>query len=169
MARKSKSEAPRGRRERGVSCMAVDSSAQPRGCLPPLVVHDVLDPFSLDVDWILHGDMATAVKKLLQGGSCVGSRSSGWSLAPRLRSNFDCVCVPVTSPDEISSPDDWDEKDIVFCEVQPSKRFCVHLVKSKLWDKGKDEYRFTISNYSGRESGWCYMEHIYGKRVEVNQ
>ena len=72
-----------------------------------------------------------------------------------------------TTNDPVTDPDEIDEGDIVFCEVQPGNRFYAHLVKVKEFDCMREEWKFTISNISGRESGWAYMETIYGKLVSV--
>ena len=53
------------------------------------------------------------------------------------------------------------------CEVQLGDRFFAQLVKRKEWDADRGEWKFTISNKEGRENGWAYMRHIYGKLVEV--
>ena len=101
---------------------------------------------------------------LLKGRKCF-YRSSGNSLAPRVRSGNGCCYHPVTNADEVN------ENDIVFCEVQPGDRFYAHVVKYKYWHTGDPheppQWAFIISNIKGRENGWCYMEHIYGKCVEI--
>ena len=98
------------------------------------------------------------IKKQLLEGRPVCYRSSGWSLCPRVRSNDQTTYEPVTSADQVQVD------DIVFCEVQPGNRFYAHLVKRKEW-RGVEWY-FTISNAQGRENGWCRIEHIYGRLVE---
>ena len=88
-------------------------------------------------------------------------RSSGWSLYPRVHSNDQCTYAPVWSGDEVR------KGDILFCQVQPGDRFYAHHVKEKeLW-AATGKYYYTIANIEGRENGWCCIEHIYGRLVEV--
>jgi len=104
------------------------------------------------------------IKAELQAGHNVCYRSSGWSLFPLVSSNDMTTFEPLTSADEIH------EKDIVFCEVQPGSRFYAHLVKRKEWHPTRDgggAWYYTISNYAGRENGWCRIEHMYGRLIEV--
>ena len=107
------------------------------------------------------------IKEKLQAGRPVCYRSSGWSLFPRVHSGDACTYEPVNSVDEVQ------EDDIVFCEVQPGDRYYAHLVKRKersaqyeLWGAQFAQWVFTISNMKGRENGWCYIEHIYGRLTE---
>ena len=65
------------------------------------------------------------IKEQLQLGKPVLYRSSGWSLYPRVWSNNLCSYGPVTSADEV------DKHDFVFCEIQPGERFFAHLVSRK--------------------------------------
>ena len=85
-------------------------------------------------------------QKQLQLGMPVIYRSLGWSLYPRVWPNDECTYEPVTSADDVN------ENDIVFCQVQPGDRFYGHLV----WRKWFLE---------GRPNGWCSIEHIYGRLV----
>ena len=139
--------------------------------LPPFVMasrHEMLPQF--DVDWTLHHDWDiemkrrqernVLIKEQLQCGSPVCYHSSGWSLYPRVHSGDCCTFQPVNSVDQVQ------EDDIVFCEVQPGDRFYGHLVKRKEWNAKLEKWVFTISNMKGRENGWCYMEHIYGRLTE---
>ena len=95
---------------------------------PPFVLnwsHEITP--ELDVDWTLSDDWAKElrlrevrnemIKKQLQLGRPVIYRSSGWSLYPRVWPNDQCTYEPVTSADEVQ------EDDIVFCQVQPGDRF----------------------------------------------
>ena len=100
------------------------------------------------------------IKENLLAGENVCYRSSGWSLFPRVWSNDQTTYEPVTSAEQV------EVGDIVFCEVQPGNRFYAHLVKDKTWWRGEDQWCFTISNAEGRENGWCLIEHMYGKLVE---
>ena len=90
-------------------------------------------------------------------------RQSGWSLWPRVRSNDLCTYEPVTDERRVQ------EQDIVFCEVQPYNRFYVHLVNKKEWDFDHSQYKFTITNIKGRENGYCFMRHIYGRLIACEQ
>ena len=95
------------------------------------------------------------MKVQLQLGKPVICRSSGWSLYPRVWPNDQCTYEPVTSADEVQ------EDDIVFCQVQPGDRFYGHLVSRKWFQDG--EWYFTISNLKGWSNGWCSIKHIYGR------
>ena len=124
----------------------------------------------LDIDWTLHSDWNIQLKRReernklvkaeLQNGNTVAFRSSGWSLYPRVCSGDSCTYQPVANAD-----DEIQEEDIVFCEVQPGNRFCAHIVR-KIEDL-EGRRCFTIANYAGREIGWCYSEHIYGKLIQA--
>ena len=122
----------------------------------------------LDVDWTLcpedwakelrlREQRNELIKKQLQLGKPVIYRSSGWSLYPRVWPNDQCTYEPVTSADEVQ------EDDIVFCQVQPGDRFYGHLVSCKWFQDG--EWYFTISNLQGRSNGWCSIKHIYGRLI----
>ena len=140
---------------------------------PPYVLecrHKVSVEF--DVDWTLCPEnwplemerrelRNNMIKEQLQKGRNVAYRSSGWSLWPRVWSNDCCTYEPVESEDQVR------QKDIVFCQVQPGDRFYGHLVSSKYWHNRAARWTFTISNIKGRENGWCYIEHIFGRLVNV--
>ena len=73
-----------------------------------------------------------------------------------------CTYQPVVNAD-----DEIQKEDIVLCEVQPGNRFYAHIVKKiEDWEGRRC---FTIANYAGRENGWCYSEHIYGKLIHAEQ
>ena len=123
----------------------------------------------LDFDWTLHSDWSIELKRRdernklvkaeLQNGNTVAFRSSGNSLDPRVCSGDSCTYQPVANAAEIQL------NDIVFCEVQPGNRFYAHIVrKIEDWEGRRC---FTIANYAGRENGWCYSEHIYGKLIHA--
>ena len=99
-------------------------------------------------------------EKLLEGKS-VCYRSSGWSLWPRVHSNDQCTYTPVTSVDEVQ------EEDIVFCQVMPGDRFHAHLVKKKEWHYRDKFFYYTIANIKGRENVWTTIDKIYGKLVDA--
>ena len=93
-------------------------------------------------------------------GQHVCFRSSGWCLWPRVRSNDQCAYEPVRAEEQVNVG------DIVFCQVQPLDKFYAHNVKAKgKWTNGRTY--FTIANLKGRENGWCFIEHIYGRLIDV--
>ena len=100
------------------------------------------------------------IKARLQEGRNVFYRSSGWSLYPHVHSGDGCTYTPVTSEQEVQV------NDIVFCEVQPGNRFYAHMVL-EVQEGSSGKMRYIIGNARGRQNGWCYIEHIYGKLVEV--
>ena len=78
-----------------------------------------------------------------------------------MRSNDQCTYELVSTDDEVS------QGDIVFCQVQPADTFyAYHAKKKEVWG-GTGKYSYTIANLKGRENGWCYIEHIYGRLAEV--
>ena len=81
------------------------------------------------------------IKTQLQAGVPVCYRSSGWSLWPRVFPNDQTAYEPVNGAWMV-----WVD-DIVFCQVQTSNRFYVHLVESTEWHE--DDWLFTISNIQG--------------------
>ena len=97
--------------------------------------------------------------KQLQSRRSVGFRQSGWSCYPDIWDDDLCCYEPI---------DDWRNLrlgDIVFCAVQPGRRYYAHPIKEIGWWKGQP--CFTIANLAGRVNGWCYKEDIYGILVEV--
>ena len=140
--------------------------------LAPFVLegrHETAQAPLLDVDWTLCEDRGEEMKRRkmrnemikdkLKAGRSVCYRSSGWSLYPRVHCNDQTTYDPVTSADQVQVG------DIVFCTVQPYDRFFAHLVKEKNWRGAA--WCFAISNFAGRVNGWCLIEHIYGRLVEV--
>ena len=103
------------------------------------------------------------IKMRLQEGRNVFYRSSGWSLYPQVHCGDGCTYTPVTSEQEVQV------NDIVFCEVQPGDRFYAHLVLEAEEDWRSDKMRYIIGNASGRQNGWCHIEHIYGRLVKVEK
>ena len=124
-----------------------------------------------DVDQTLHPDWPTEerrreernvqLKHMLKAGTTVAYRSSGRSPEPRFMNGERCTYEPVTSVEQGSV------EDIVFCEVQYGDRFYAHLVKEKWYDDVDGCYYFTISNLAGRPNGWCAIEHIHGRLINV--
>ena len=101
------------------------------------------------------------IKKRLQQGNVVTYQTSGWSLWPRVWPNNQCTYAPVTSADDVNVD------DIVFCQVQPGDRFYGHVVSDKWFQDSK--WYFTISNLKGRSNGWYAMEHIYGRLIRCQR
>ena len=140
--------------------------------LPPFVLepHEVRP--ELDVDWTLSEDIAVElrsreirndmIKEKLQAGRSIVYRSSGWSLYPTVHANDACTYDPVNNHDEV-----W-PADIVFCQVQPNDRDYAHLVLDEKWSDKWNQFVYTIGNMKGRENGWCYLQHIYGRLVDVS-
>ena len=102
------------------------------------------------------------IKERLLRGRNVFYRSSGWSLYPYISSNDGCTYAPVTSEEEVLV------NDIVFCEVQPGNRFYAHMVL-EVQEGSSGKMRYIIGNAGGRQNGWCYIEHIYGRLVNVER
>ena len=109
------------------------------------------------------------IKEMLQSGRHVAYRSSGNSLAPRVRSNDMCEYEPVTRDDQVHVG------DIVFCQIK--ERFWAHLVLRKELQAGlaasgrSDWYRYTISNLKeylqpqGYTNGYTSIDKIYGRLI----
>ena len=125
-----------------------------------------------DFDWTLHIDPEIELRRRLerncmirgslQRGITISYRSSGWSLFPRIHANDLCTFKPVTSSSDVV------KGDIVFCLVQPGmNRLFGHIVWAKYVHKGK--LWFDIGNWKGHLNGWCSMEHIYGKLIDVSR
>ena len=77
-----------------------------------------------------------------------------------------CVLMPVRFAEQVTID------CIVFCKVfwkvQDSGEHYTHKVLSKGWDRKRHEEYYWIGNNRGRHNGWCYLEHIFGKVVEIN-
>ena len=73
-----------------------------------------------------------------------------------------CTLIPVRFAETVN------KGDIVFCKVQDSGEYYTHKVLSKGWDRKRHEEYYWIGNNRGRKNGWCYLEHIFGKVVEIN-
>ena len=99
------------------------------------------------------------LREELQAGNRVVYRSSGWSLWPRVHSGDNTYYGPVTSDEDVN------EGDIVFCQVWG--RYFAHLVKTKK-ECGKPEWPesvYTISRLDGAENGDCKIDTIYGRLI----
>ena len=77
------------------------------------------------------------------------------------------VCINYGADYDFTFTTDDTEEDIVFCEVQPTRRFYAHLVKTKEWSDDWGCWVYWISNLKGRVNGWCRIEHIHGKLFQV--
>ena len=125
----------------------------------------------LDVDWTLKQDWTEELrlrevrnelaKTQLQAGKTVAYRSSGWSLFPKVCSNDLCIYVPVNFDDQVQ------ERDIVFCQVQPSGFFYAHLVLWKEWHYDAHAWKYWVSNLKQRINGYCFVKGMYGKLSQV--
>ena len=80
---------------------------------------------------------------------------------PKVHSNDLCCYIPVRFEEQIL------QRDVVFCLVQPTGLYYAHLVKEKEWHRREQHYRFWISNLKGHVNGWCWIEHMFGKLVQV--
>ena len=127
-------------------------------------------PNNRPMEVVLRERRNAIIKERLQSGESVSYRSSGWSLYPKGSSGDECSYVPVTKSEEVKV------HDIVFCQVKPTWRFYAHIVKEKTekWVNEGDYTQgtvttFKISNLRGYVNGWCTMESIYGKFVEIRQ
>ena len=101
------------------------------------------------------------IKEQLRKGFRVQFLSSQGSMWPL----YNCGDAVLLEP--ISSESDLLEGDIVFCEVQPGNRFYCHEIQRINYEAPAGPTVYTISNNKGTENGWCYIEHIYGRVIEV--
>jgi hypothetical protein len=147
--------------------------------LPPVVYYDKHDiPIGLDSDWTLCPDdqgkeyarreaRNVMLKEALLEGRSVCYRSSGWSLWPKIHSNDQTTYDPVTAASA-----EIQVGEVVFCQVQPGNRFYAHLVLRQKWDSFSEagsggEWRYFIGNMKKCVNGWCHLQHIYGRLVDV--
>ena len=105
--------------------------------------------------WVLN----TIMKEQLRKGFPVQLLSNGWPLDPLIKFGDVVVLAP------ISSEADLKVGDLVFCEVQPGNRFYCHEIHRINYEAPAAKY--TISNIKSMENGWCNIEHIYGRIIEV--
>ena len=70
--------------------------------------------------------------------------------------------APVESADQVN------ERDIVFCQVEPDDRFLFLVVTAKGFHPNRQEWRFTIANIRGYERGKCFLDKIYGRLISVH-
>ena len=109
------------------------------------------------------------IKKQLQSGEPAYYRSSGWSLYPYVSSGNGCTYVPVKSQEDVQV------RDIVFCEVQSfwkgnKSRFYAHLVRHAELDAeegSSGQMRYIIGNATGHQNGWCHIQHIFGRLIDI--
>ena len=131
-----------------------------------------------DIDWTVHRDdwneeqraresRNQQIKARLMAGDSVQYSSTGNSLWPIVCSGDCCMFEPVTAASVLK------ENDVVFCEVQPKGYFYAHKILKIKWNAAgvaqKYDRWFVIGNQAGRENGWCYKEHIYGRLVEISR
>ena len=45
--------------------------------------------------------------------------------------------------------------------------YYAHLDLEKEFDRGAGKYKFWIGNIEGHRSGYCYIDTIYGKLVQI--
>ena len=102
------------------------------------------------------------IKDFLLSKRSVQFRSTGSSLAPMVESGDVTMWEPVTDHSVL------EVGDVVFSAVQPGDRFFGHMIHNigdwygpKYWDIGnmKDPPRI---------NGWCLVEHIFGRLMEVS-
>ena len=110
-------------------------------------------------------------KELLMHGIPVQFMSSGRSLEPLVCSGENIVLYPI-----ITGITNIRAGDIVFCSVQPSDRYYVHLVwdvREAMEENGVERLCYTIGNNRAgdrkRVNGWCFKEHIYGILVRTER
>ena len=106
------------------------------------------------------------IKAELQAGRNVYFRSSGCSLYPYVLPGDGCTFTPVTDQTKLRVT------DIVFCKLQPLNAIYypfhyAHMVVEKQ-EESSGKMRYIIGNASGRQNGWCHIEHIYGRLVKVD-
>ena len=54
-----------------------------------------------------------------------------------------------------------------FARFNPPKGYFAHWVLEKEWDDELLAHYFTIGNAKGHRNGWCWIERMYGKLVDV--
>ena len=101
------------------------------------------------------------MEEALKAGHAISYRSSGWSLWPRVVSGQVCTVIPVMFAEMVN------EGDIVFCRVQETNEYYILKVLSIGWDRKRSKEYYWIGNNRGRKNGWCYLEHIFGKVVDI--
>ena len=107
----------------------------------------------------------TMMKMQLQEGLVVQYTASDRSLCPKVQPGNLCLLEPCTSKSDLYV------NDIVFCELQPGRRFFVGKIQRvEYWGYtaasargGGLPARYNIGN----EAGWCFKEMIYGRLFEV--
>ena len=128
------------------------------------------------------------IKRQLENGETAAYRSSGWSCYPYISSNDRCYFTPVhvrfleateycyhTLVYWDDHMQDWyqlKKGHIVFCAVEPGRRFFAHPIKNiewKFWHGSAfKEPCYTIANLEGRENGYCWKDMIWGVLYQVN-
>ena len=174
------------------------SAKKPRPPRRILKAHEVNPYDHLDWDWTLDANRGKElalrelrndmIKRQLERGETAAYRSSGWSCYPYISSDDRCYFTPVSK--QIMEAREylyntliyWDDHmkawhelkigDIVFCAVEPGRRFFAHPIKKIEWEfyRGSaiKEPCYTIANLEGRENGYCWKDTIWGVLYRVN-
>ena len=103
------------------------------------------------------------IKAQLQEGRNVYYRSWAFSLYPYVLSGDGCTYTLVTSQNQVRV------SDIVFCEMQRFFPCFCALMVLEAQEGSSGKMRYIIGNASGRQNGWCHIEHIYGRLVKVDK
>jgi len=159
---------------RGAYDMKAASATRPimKPAHPCNFAHEGLATDALNPDGTLHSDNRLTepqwrqrrndeIKEKLQSGQPVAFRYRGKSLLPRVHSGDLCAYDPVFEASDVHVG------DVVFCQVYPRLEYHAHLIMSKTYDGEVEAWSFTVENQSGRETGWCLLENIYGKLKKI--
>ena len=103
------------------------------------------------------------MKVQLQEGLTVQYTASDRSLWPKVQPGNLCLLEPCTSESDLYV------NDIVFCEVQPGKRFVDKIQRVEYWGYTAESAHdpFGPRYHIGNEAGWCFKENIYGRLFDV--
>ena len=101
------------------------------------------------------------MKLQLQEGLTVQYIASDRSLYPKVQPGDCCLLEPCTSDSDLY------ENDIVFCEIEPNKRFFVGQIKIVEYPAASAHDPMGPKYHIGNEAGWCFKERIYGRLFEV--
>lgn len=110
-----------------------------------------------------------AIEHTLKRGRSAEYRSSGNSLlGAGVESGNMCRYIPIEAvrfpKDESGFESSLKERDIVFCQVQPSNKFFAHMIHRIQWWIPDQRYYYVISGSArgAHANGWCYIDTIYG-------
>ena len=101
------------------------------------------------------------IKDFLVSKRSVQFRSSGDSLAPRVRSGDVTMWEPITDHSSL------EVGDVVFCAVQPGDRFYGHMIHDIGEWHGATYWSIGNMKDPPHINGWCSAEHIFGRLMEV--